>query len=297
MSELQAQKREVTMTFPYFDAPCLVEADRTRLKQVLINLLSNAIKYGRAGGTVAVEYAVCEGETVRVSVRDNGKGLSLEKQAQLFQPFNRLGQELSTVQGTGIGLVMSKRLVELMGGRIGVESGVGEGSVFWFELKLAGDERAQPIPLAPVSIVIAEQFSALPKARTILYVEDNPANLKLVERLLERRTDIRLLSARDGGVGVQLARTHRPDVILMDINLPGISGIEALRILREDPATAGIPVVALSANAMPRDVEKGMEAGFFRYLTKPIQLGELMETLDVALALGTGENLPLEVVS
>ncbi len=296
MIEPQAQKRSVTMTFPHFDAPCFVEADRTRLKQVLINLLSNAIKYGRTGGTVAVDYAVCDAETVRISVRDNGNGLSPEKQAQLFQPFNRLGQERTTVQGTGIGLVMSKRLVELMGGTIGVDSWMGEGSVFWFELNLAGDGQAQETPPVPMAADSATPVSGAKNARTILYVEDNPANLKLVERLMERRVDIRLLSAMDGSMGVQLARAHQPDVILMDINLPGISGIEALRILRDDPATAGIPVVALSANAMPRDVEKGLEAGFFRYLTKPIQLNQLMEALDLALALAAGESLTPEVV-
>jgi PAS domain S-box-containing protein len=282
MIEPQAQKRNVVMTFPHFEVPVFVEADRTRLKQVLINLLSNAIKYGRAGGTVAVAYEAHTPDAVRISVRDNGSGLSAAKQAQLFQPFNRLGQEQSTVQGTGIGLVMSKRLVELMGGTIGMASSIGEGSVFWFDLSRAEYKDAAAGPEVE-SLVAALRIASREKLRTLLYVEDNPANLKLVERLMERRRDIRLLSAMDGGVGVQLARAHHPDVILMDINLPGISGIEALRILREDPTTADIPVVALSANAMPRDIEKGLEAGFFRYLTKPIQLDELMKTLDLAL--------------
>ncbi len=282
MIEPQAQKRNVVMTFPHFEVPVFVEADRTRLKQVLINLLSNAIKYGREGGAVVVAYVERTPDAVRISVRDNGRGLSAEKQAQLFQPFNRLGQELSTVQGTGIGLVMSKRLVELMGGTIGMESSIGKGSVFWFDLNRAENQHAAAVPEVEC-LVAAPRIASRERLRTLLYVEDNPANLKLVERLMERRGDIRLLSAMDGGVGVQLARAHHPDVILMDINLPGINGIEALRILREDPTTADIPVVALSANAMPRDIEKGLEAGFFRYLTKPIQLDQLMETLDLAL--------------
>ncbi len=282
MIEPQGQKRGIRMTFPQFDIPCFVNADRTRLKQVLINLLSNAIKYNQPNGTVVVDCTASTPERIRVSVKDTGAGLPPDMLAQLFQPFNRLGQERSTEEGTGIGLVMSKRVVELMGGVIGVESTVGLGSVFWFELNSAAAPQlavdgAEPAAIAPAQV----QHSA--RRRTLLYVEDNPANLKLVEQLIARRPDMRLLSARDGNLGIQLARSERPQVILMDINLPGISGIEALKILREDPATAHIPVVALSANAMPRDIEKGLQAGFFRYLTKPIKVNEFMDTLDVAL--------------
>jgi CheY-like chemotaxis protein len=285
MIEPQGQKRGLTMEFPQFDLPCFVDADRTRLKQVLINLLSNAIKYNQPNGAVvvAVDRASGTPERTRVSVKDTGAGLPPDMLSQLFQPFNRLGQERnSTEEGTGIGLVMSKRLVELMGGEIGVESTVGSGSVFWFELKSAtapqlAVDRAEPADRTPARV---QQGAPL---RTLLCVEDNPANLMLIEQLVARRPDLRLLSARDGDLGIQLARANQPEVILMDINLPGISGIEALRILREDPATAHIPVVALSANAMPRDIEKGLEAGFFRYLTKPIRVNEFMRTMDVAL--------------
>jgi PAS domain S-box-containing protein len=284
MIEPQGQKRGIGMTFPRFDIPCFVDADRTRLKQVIINLLSNAIKYNRANGAVTVDWKFNPGgsspERVRVSVRDTGAGLAPQMLTQLFQSFNRLGRETTAEEGTGIGLVMSKRLVELMGGAIGVESTVGVGSVFWFDLNSA----VAPGLAATESPAIAQaQVRRSAKLRTLLCVEDNPANLKLIEQLIARRPDMRLLTARDGNMGIQIARTSHPELILMDINLPGISGIEALRLLREDPDTAHIPVVALSANAMPRDIEKGLQAGFFRYLTKPIKVGEFMNTLDVAL--------------
>jgi CheY-like chemotaxis protein len=281
------------MTFPSSGCPYFVDADRTRLKQVLINLLSNAIKYNRANGTVVVDCALLAAEgsaakRIRINVTDSGLGLPPDMLKQLFQPFNRLGQERSTEEGTGIGLVMSKRLVELMGGVIGVKSTVGLGSVFWFDLNSTtepqlGMDMAHPPAIAPAQVLDGA------RQRTLLYVEDNPANLKLVEQLIARRPDMRLLSARDGNVGIQLARANQPEVILMDINLPGISGIEALKILREDPATAHIPVVALSANAMPRDIEKGLQAGFFRYLTKPIKVNEFMDTLEVALEFAARE--------
>jgi CheY-like chemotaxis protein len=220
-------------------------------------------------------------ERVRVSVKDTGAGLPPDMLMQLFQPFNRLGQERSTEEGTGIGLVMSKRLVELMGGEIGVESTAGLGSVFWFELNWAAAPQLAVDKTEPANPQAQVQHGA--PLRTLLYVEDNPANLKLIEQLIARRPDMRLLTAKDGNLGIQIARASRPEVILMDINLPGIGGIEALRILREDPATARIPVVALSANAMPRDIEKGLQAGFFRYLTKPIKVNEFMHTLDETL--------------
>jgi PAS domain S-box-containing protein len=284
MIEPQAQKSGIRMSFPQFDSPIFVKADRTRVKQVLVNLLSNAIKYNRAGGTVEVTCSANTAERIRISVRDTGEGLSPEKLAQLFQPFNRLGQEASAEEGTGIGLVVSKRLVKSMGGEIGFESTVGVGSVFWIELHLAAALQlaaGADEPLAPMQARV-RNGAAL---RTLLYVEDNRANMQLVEQLIARRPDMRLLSAEDGTRGIALARIHQPEVILMDINLPGISGIQALKILREDPVTAHIPVLAISANAMPRDIKKGLEAGFCRYLTKPIKVDEFMAALDMALEL------------
>jgi CheY-like chemotaxis protein len=284
MIEGQAQKRGIHLIFPQFSVPCFVHADRTRLKQVLINLLSNAIKYNREQGTVEVTYAASAPGRIRISIRDTGVGLPPEKLAQLFQPFNRLGQEAGGEEGTGIGLVVAKKLTELMGGVIGVESTVGVGSVFWFELMIgaepqlaaSGIERETPAQ---------SQVPGKARVRTVLYVEDNPANMKLVEQIIARRPDLRLLSAVTGTVGIELAHANQPDVILMDINLPDISGIDALRLLRKDPATEHIPLVAISANAMPHDIERGLQAGFFRYLTKPIKVDEFMAALNAALEL------------
>ncbi len=282
MIEPQCRTRGIRMSFCKFDVPCFVHADRTRLKQVVINLLSNALKYNRVGGSVTVECSAGTPGRVRISIGDTGAGLPSAKLAQLFEPFNRLGQETGAEEGTGIGLVVSKRLVELMGGGIGVESTVGVGSVFWIELNAAV---ARDVNVEVSGFTAARQPRVVPDAglRTLLYVEDNPANLSLVEQLVARCSDMRLLSARDGILGIQIARDSLPDVILMDINLPGLSGLDALKILHDDPVTAHIPVVALSANAMPHDIRKGLEAGFFRYLTKPINVNEFLDTLNVAL--------------
>jgi CheY-like chemotaxis protein len=252
------------------------------VKQVLINLLSNAIKYNREQGTVEVKCTESTPERIRVSVKDTGAGLNQEHLAQLFQAFNRLGQEAGGEEGTGIGLVVARQLVELMGGVIGADSTVGAGSVFWFELNSVAD---------PQLYLEEDKGAALPRPHvpqgerlhTLLYVEDNPANLKLVEQIIARHPDIRLLTALNGNSGIEIARASRPEVILMDINLPDISGYEALKFLRSDPATTHIPIIAISANAMPPDIEKSLKAGFFRYLTKPIKVGELMEALDAAL--------------
>jgi PAS domain S-box-containing protein len=284
MIEPQANSRGIQMLFPAFSDAGFVDADRTRVKQVLINLLSNAIKYNRNDGTVEVNWRITNQDRLHVSVRDTGEGLSAQKLSQLFQPFNRLGQEDSGEEGTGIGLVVSKRLVELMGGTIGAVSSVGVGSEFWFELNLT-EPHALVLNAKPITNVAIAPDGGDVARSTLLYVEDNKANMELVARLIARRSDMRLLRAEDGLRGMALARAHLPEVILMDINLPGISGLQALGLLREDPATRHIPVLALSANAMPRDIERGIKAGFQRYLTKPIKIDELMLALDQCLAL------------
>jgi PAS domain S-box-containing protein len=282
-----AMERGVSVSLPGFDMACRVQADRQRLQQILINLLSNAIKYNQAGGTVAVECRLRVPEALRISVRDSGPGLAPAQLAQLFEPFNRLGQEAGGEEGTGIGLVVCKRLVELMGGVIGVDSRVGQGSSFWIELCPAAIAPAAA-GAAAAATVVQNPLDEGSSPRTLLYVEDNPANLMLVEEVVARRSDLRLLSARDGQGGVDLARACRPEVILMDISLPDISGVEALKMLAGDPATAHIPVIALSANAMPCDIENGLRAGFFRYLTKPIRIDEFSAALEFALEFARG---------
>lgn len=282
MVEGQAQKRGIQITFPNFDIPCYVHADRTRLKQIIINFLSNAIKYNREQGMVEVTYSMRTPGRIRVIIKDTGSGLPMEKLKQLFQPFNRLDREKTSEEGTGIGLVVARKLIELMGGVVGVESTVGVGSVFWFSLRSAAEPQ---FAAESGELKVSDQSPLQSEARVhvVLYVEDSLANLRMVEQLIARQPELKLLSAVTGKQGIELAHTNQPEVILMDINLPDISGFEALRVLRNDPATAHIPVVAISANAMSHDIEKGLEAGFFRYLTKPVDIDEFMETLDVAL--------------
>jgi PAS domain S-box-containing protein len=297
----EAEGRGINMTFPKFETPMYVRADLTRLKQVVINLLSNSIKYNRKDGTVVVACTPVGPDRVRISIRDTGEGLGPEKLAQLFQPFNRLGQETGTVSGTGIGLVVTKRLAELMEGSLGVESKPGVGSVFWCELAIS----SAPSLGLQSSFSEAEAYNRRPLApgappRSLLYIEDNPANMELVAQLLERSPDIKLLTAVNGVLGIGIARQEVPTVIIMDINLPGMSGIAALKILREDPVTAHIPVIALSANALPHDLARGLKLGFFRYLTKPIKVSEFMKTLNDAFDVAErnpspGANLSLPV--
>ena len=297
LTEPQAQARDIRVTFPLFDGACFIQADHTRVKQVIVNLLSNAIKYNRAGGTVAVDYTADAEGHVRVNIADTGAGLTAEQLAQLFQPFNRLGQEQSAEEGTGIGLVLSKRLVELMGGVIGVDSTVGKGSLFWIELNLTPDAQTPAgaagattgLPAAP-----AQPHADAP-LRTLLYVEDNLANLMLVEDIIARRPDIHLLSAMDGLRGLAIARASLPDVILLDINLPGMNGMRVLEALAADIVTAHIPVIAISAKAMPRDIDNGLTAGCFRYLAKPINITAFMDALDAAFHYATNHATRVNV--
>jgi signal transduction histidine kinase/response regulator RpfG family c-di-GMP phosphodiesterase len=277
----KAKQHDIATCFTPVDMDLFVLADSTRLKQVLINLLTNAIKYNRPQGMVEVLCSQRPNKRVRVSIRDTGLGLSPGQQVQLFQAFNRLGQEAGVVEGTGIGLVVAKQLVELMGGTIGVRSTVGEGSVFWVELDSA-DGKQLSLEDSDLKLSSPAVAQTGPQ-RTLLYVEDSLTNMQLMQQIIERHPKIRLLTAGNGPAGIELARSALPDVILMDINLPGINGFEILKLLRDDVLTAHIPAMAISANAMESDIKKGLEAGFLRYLTKPIKVDEMMLALNAAL--------------
>ena len=284
MTEPQAARRDIRLLFP---AQCdnVVLADRTRLKQVLLNLLSNAVKYNREHGTIVLNCARTAVQRLRITVQDTGQGMQPEQVQLLFQPFNRLGQEHGTQEGTGIGLVLTKHLVELMDGAIGVDSTPGVGSVFWVELRVQPlQSRPAAVPAPPPADEPQGTAQDGHRTATVLCVEDNRASLELIRSALANRPDIRLLTAGNGKEGVDLARSMRPDVILMDNNMPVLSGAEAQAMLKADPRTADIPVIAISANAMPAAIEKGLAAGFFRYLTKPVDLDELIRALDSALA-------------
>jgi signal transduction histidine kinase/CheY-like chemotaxis protein len=269
-----AQERGVTVHQEGMDAA--VRADPTRLRQVLLNLLSNAVKYNRPGGTVRISAARHAGG-VDLQVADSGRGLSDEQLLHLFEPFNRLGNEGSAIEGTGIGLVIVKSLVERMGGSIGVESTLGVGSVFRLRLHEASTD---PAP-SPAALRPAAPAAGLPAPRgSLLYIEDNPVNALIVEQLVTRRPGLRLTVAVDGRSGVEQARQLKPDLILLDMQLPDADGLEVFRQLRADPATAGIRCIAVSANVMPEDIARAREAGLDDYWTKPIDLNAFLSTID-----------------
>ncbi len=286
LTRTASAQRDIRLAFP--TTTFSVNADRTRLKQVLLNLLSNAVKYNREHGAVIVDCGPGDEGRIRVAIQDTGAGLTPEQLRSLFQPFNRLGRDAS-IEGSGIGLVLTKRLVELMGGTIGVHSTPGTGSTFWIDLRSAEPAR---IDLARVAsrLPTPDELVGDVQVSTILCVDDNRANLALLTEALSLRADCLVLTAMDGQAGVDMARAHSPDVILMDNNMPIMSGREAMRILRDDPATAGIPVIAVSAAAMPDMVSSGLEQGYFRYLVKPYDLVDLTDAIDAAIDASRGAS-------
>jgi PAS domain S-box-containing protein len=256
-----------------------VLADAQRLQQVLLNLISNGIKYNRADGRVTVACLRPAPGRLRLTVGDTGAGIPAELRARLFMPFDRLGAEGGGVEGTGLGLALSKRLVEAMGGMIGVESVDGEGSVFWVELA----ETDSPDACAGLTAGPAAAKATMPARGTLLYIEDNPSNLRLIERVLGERTGVRFIAAMQGRLGLALAREHRPDLILVDLHLPDMSGEDVLRELKSDPALQPIPAMILSADATPGQVKRLLAAGAHAYLTKPLDIQELLGQLDAVM--------------
>ncbi len=266
-------------------------ADRRRFKQVLLNLLSNAVKYNVENGSVKISIREIDERACQFSVIDTGKGIAEDMQEFVFQPFNRLDAESTQVEGTGVGLVISKRLIEQMKGAMGFSSVERQGSTFWFQLPLVtANDTETEAELIHADGSLSGEYSRdelqlkFHGDRKILYVEDSIPNQRLMQQILRRYPQIKLTVVPEGFSGLFEARANRPDLIIMDINLPGMSGYETLDILRRDSETTSIPVIALSANAMPHDVESGKEAGFAYYLTKPLELSELIDVFNDVLA-------------
>jgi signal transduction histidine kinase/CheY-like chemotaxis protein len=259
----------------------MVAADRTRLAQILMNFGSNAIKYNRAAGAAMFTVSTPRPGYVRIAVRDTGMGIPADKQAKLFQPFQRAGQEAGSIQGTGIGLVITRQLARLMHGDVGFRSVWGEGSEFWLELPVHVAAAVEPV--MPASRETSGARLASAGRGVMLYIEDNPANVVFMRDLIGAFGGIELLTAPTAEAGVELARLRRPGVIIVDINLPGMSGLDALMAIRASPETKEVPVIALTAAASERDRQRGIEAGFHRYLTKPVKVDELLAILEELL--------------
>jgi signal transduction histidine kinase len=262
------------------DGDAYVQADRQRFAQVLLNLLSNAVKYNRPGGRV---WLTCEraGDRMRINVHDTGRGIARDRIADLFTPFARLGAERSDVEGTGLGLALSMRLVEAMNGTIGVASELDAGSRFWIELEAVESPLERVLRTGAMPQPPAEPRDGGPA--TILYIEDNLANLALIEAILAGHPEIKLIPALQGQLGLDLARQHRPDLILLDLNLPDMPGFDVLGRLRGDEVTKTTPVIVISADATPGTIVRVRNAGARHYLTKPIDVEEFLQALDEAL--------------
>jgi signal transduction histidine kinase/CheY-like chemotaxis protein len=272
-----------------------VRADRQRLKQVLLNLLSNAVKYNGPGGRVTVSYEP-RGERLRIKVTDTGPGIPADRRARLFEPFERLGAEQTNIEGTGVGLALSRHLAEAMNGTLDVDSTEGEGSTFWIELELIEGPVERHRRTAPDSSTAPAKAPLDSSQHVVLYIEDNVANVKLIEQILEDRRDIHLITSMHGRLGIELARQHHPEMILLDLHLPDMGGEAVLAELRAEAGTATTPIVVLTADATDRQNARLLAAGATAYLTKPIDVGQLLEIIDQSLdqtfRTPTGAGLP-----
>jgi len=282
--EIKIVRNNQEITFQdMFQQTSAVKADYTRLKQVLLNILSNAVKYNNDNGNITIQCHHFEKNYTRISITDTGDGLTPEQQELLFVPFERLGVEESSIEGIGIGLVITQSIIELMGGRMGVESFPGEGSTFWFELPRAHDVVSETSEVCMIKDTKEDASIDENREYTVLYIEDNLANLRLVSQLMERLPNVHMQSAAEPELGLELAFEHTPDLILLDINLPGMDGYEVFEKLRDREETRNTPVVAISANAMPKNIQKGLGMGFDDYITKPIDVRALLKTVEKIL--------------
>jgi len=278
-----AVKSEVTIEEPSYE-DCWIKADSQRLKQVLVNLLSNGIKYNRKGGSIKVAYFIKKGvsgsDMVHVSIKDTGRGIKKEDGDKIFAPFYRVFVKGETIEGTGVGLSLTKKMIELMKGTIGFESNYGKGSTFWFELPLS----SFPLDKKRKEEAHEKKNEELRgEVKKILYIENNHENLSLMESIFNKQKTFELLSAMEARLGIDIARNQKPDLILMDIDLPGMNGFEAFEALQNEKETCHIPVIAVSALAMPEYVEKAHKLGFFNYLVKPFDIMELLDTVSMAV--------------
>ena len=272
---IQPMLNSKNLSFMTLSTDRTVMADRVRLKQVLLNLISNSIKYNSHGGSVSVECAKLDGQKIKISVLDTGIGIKPENLKEIFQPFQRIDSKTDTIEGTGIGLTLSLKLTELMNGTLEAQSKEGHGSCFSIILPEGNNISSikEPEPATWTDSASSEN------SFKVLYIEDNPSNIELVASILFRQ-NLKFLQAPDARLGIELAKSHQPDLILMDIELPGMNGYDPLKVIREEPALDSVPVIALSANGMETDIQKGLSAGFTDYITKPIKITPFLQKVN-----------------